>query len=64
MLSCKEATRLMSAAQDRDLSLGERLSLRIHLMMCSGCLNYDQQIAFLREVCRQHPAHPPPDKEN
>lgn len=63
MLSCKEATRLISAARDRNLSLGERLSLRLHLMMCSGCLNYDQQINFLHEICRHHPAHPPPDKE-
>lgn len=63
MLSCKEATRLMSAARDRSLSLGERFSLRLHLTMCSGCLNYDQQIAFLHKVCQHHPAHPPPDQE-
>lgn len=63
MLSCKEATRLMSEARDRNLSLGEKLSLRIHLTMCSGCLNYDRQIAFLHTICQRHSAHPPPNTE-
>lgn len=57
------ATCLMSEAQDRSLSLGEKLTLRLHLTMCSGCLNYDRQIAFLHKICQHHPAHPPSDKE-
>jgi len=54
MLSCKEATRLMSEAQDRNLKAGERVSLELHLAMCKGCRNFKQQINFLREACRRY----------
>jgi len=53
MLSCKDATKLMSQSQDRKLSLMERISLRLHLMMCSGCRNFNEQMAFLRHASRR-----------
>ncbi|WP_300452482.1 zf-HC2 domain-containing protein [Accumulibacter sp.] len=53
MLSCKEATRLMSEAQDRPLSRGEKLLLEMHLAMCRGCRNFRTQMDFLRLACRQ-----------
>ncbi|QID18251.1 zf-HC2 domain-containing protein [Nitrogeniibacter mangrovi] len=52
MLSCKDATRLMSEARDRDLSLRDRLRLRLHLAICAGCANFDKQMDFLRRACR------------
>ncbi|MDH3354662.1 MAG: zf-HC2 domain-containing protein [Chromatiales bacterium] len=52
MLNCKNATKLMSQAQDRPLFLKERISLRFHLMMCSGCNNYNQQMFLIRKACR------------
>jgi predicted anti-sigma-YlaC factor YlaD len=52
MLSCKEATRLMSDAQDRKLGLAERLQLDLHLAICKGCRNFGDQMAFLRRACR------------
>lgn len=54
MLSCKEASRLCSEALDRPLGLRERLTLRMHLMMCSGCTNYDRQMAYLRAIARRY----------
>lgn len=56
MLSCKEASRLMSEAQDRKLSLGQRLSLRTHLLICRGCANYQRQLGFLRLSLRRYTA--------
>ncbi len=53
MLSCKEATRLMSAAQERKLGVGERLQLELHLVICKGCANYRKQMDFLRAACRR-----------
>lgn len=50
MLSCKRATVLMSQSQDRELGFMERLNLRLHLLMCIGCRNFDQQMAFLRRA--------------
>lgn len=52
MLSCKEATRLMSAGQDRKLGAAEKLQLRLHLAVCSGCRNFRSQMDFLRAACR------------
>ncbi len=52
MLSCKEATHLMSEGQDRKLGAGEQLQLRLHLAMCSGCRNFRVQMDFLRAACR------------
>ncbi len=53
MLNCKEATRLMSEAQDRQLSMGEKLQLEMHLAMCRGCRNFREQMDFLRLACRR-----------
>jgi len=53
MLNCKEATRLMSEAQDRQLGMGEKLQLEMHLAMCRGCRNFREQMDFLRMACRR-----------
>ncbi|MDX1464447.1 MAG: zf-HC2 domain-containing protein [Halomonas sp.] len=52
MMMCKEATRLMSLRQDRPLSFQERLSLRLHLTMCSACRECDRQFTLLHGVGR------------
>lgn len=52
MLSCKDATRLMSQAQDRNLGLAERVQLEMHFAICKGCRNFSEQMAFLRRACR------------
>ena len=50
MLSCKESARLISDGLDRGLSPWVRLSLRLHLMMCSACRVYRQQIQTLNKL--------------
>lgn len=50
MLSCKQATELMSQSQDQRLGLRERFALRMHLLMCLGCRNFDRQLVFLRRA--------------
>lgn len=54
MLSCEEATRLMSDALDRPLAVKERLSLNVHLVMCKGCRNFGRQVQGLRQVAREY----------
>ena len=53
MLSCKEATRLVSERQDRALGLGGRVALRLHFAICEGCRNVNAQIGFLRRAVRR-----------
>jgi predicted anti-sigma-YlaC factor YlaD len=55
MMMCKEATRLMSLRQDRPLKFRERLSLRLHLSMCSACRECDRQFELLHKA-GQHKA--------
>ncbi len=62
MLSCKEATHLMSEGQDRKLGTGEQLQLRLHLAMCSGCRNFREQMDFLRAACRNFPGRDKADE--
>ena len=50
MLSCKEASRLVSQGLDRKLGFGERVMLRVHLTICDGCTNFKDQVAFLRKA--------------
>jgi predicted anti-sigma-YlaC factor YlaD len=50
ILSCKEAARLVSQRLDRELGFGERVMLRVHLAICDGCTNFEDQVAFLRKA--------------
>jgi hypothetical protein len=50
ILTCKEATRLVSQGLDRRLGFAERLGLRLHLLICDGCTHFSKQVAFLRKA--------------
>jgi hypothetical protein len=50
ILSCKEASRLVSQGLERRLGLFERLALRLHLAICDGCSNFRRQVLFLRRA--------------
>ena len=50
MLSCKEASRLISEELDRKLSLYERVMLKMHLAMCSVCKHVQRQLEALSKV--------------
>lgn len=54
MLSCRQATEVCSAEMDRRLKLREQVSLRAHLMFCTGCTNYRRQMKTLRQVMRAY----------
>ena len=53
VISCKEASRLLSQAQDRRLGGLERLKLRAHLALCDFCTRFEQQLRFMREAMRR-----------
>lgn len=54
MLNCKEATHLMSEAQDRRLALGEQVQLKAHMLICTGCRNFNRQMHLLRQACKHY----------
>jgi hypothetical protein len=53
LLTCREASRLVSHGLDRKLGFGERIALRVHLAICDGCTNFKKQVDFLRRAVRQ-----------
>jgi putative zinc finger protein len=53
MLSCQEASRLLSDRLDRRLGLGERFGLGMHLAMCRDCSRTAGQLRFLHEAMSQ-----------
>jgi len=54
MMNCMEATRLISDAQEQVLPLKTRMGLQVHLMMCSGCHNFKQQMGDLHAITRAY----------
>jgi hypothetical protein len=50
MLNCFQASRLLSEAQERPLTLPERIGLGIHLSWCSGCRNFRRHMHAIRLI--------------
>ena len=55
VLSCKQASEMVSQSLDRRLGLVERCRLYIHLRACQACRRFSRQMAFLRKAVRKHP---------
>lgn len=54
MMNCREATKLLSDAQEQALPLTERAALQMHVMLCSGCDHFKQQMDSLRAMMRAY----------
>jgi hypothetical protein len=54
MLNCRDVTRLVSESQERKLSVIEKMSLNLHLMMCEGCKNFSLQVPFLSKAMKAY----------
>ncbi len=48
MLTCKQASQLISQSLDRPLSLPDRIKLRFHLFICNACTRFNHQLKRLR----------------
>jgi hypothetical protein len=47
MLTCKQASQLISQSLDHPLSWYELMQLRLHLMMCGACNRFKKQLNIL-----------------
>jgi anti-sigma factor RsiW len=56
LISCKDASRLISQMQDGELSFRQRLAVRLHLMFCDACRRFVRQLRFLRTAMRRYTA--------
>jgi predicted anti-sigma-YlaC factor YlaD len=53
MPTCAEVHRLVSEGLDRELSLPERVRVRLHLTICDACTTFSAQMKLLRQAMRQ-----------
>ncbi|NVO05923.1 MAG: zf-HC2 domain-containing protein [Rhodoferax sp.] len=59
--TCKQATALMVAREDRALALPDRLALRLHLLICAACPRFERQMLGMRNQFRQWRNYTGPD---
>jgi hypothetical protein len=52
-VNCKQASRLLSQAQERRLSPREWMRLRLHIHWCVTCRRVERQMEFLRKAMRR-----------
>ena len=48
LITCQDVTRLVLESDDRRLGAVERLSLRLHWMVCVGCRQFKGQHRLMR----------------
>jgi hypothetical protein len=53
VLKCKDAGRLRSQSQDRQLTFREKAGLRLHLWICNSCREFSRQLQLIRQACRR-----------
>lgn len=50
MLSCKEASLMVSRSLDTKLSWPNRVGITIHLLLCKACRRYKTQLRVLHQA--------------
>ncbi len=48
--TCREVAALILAREDRALNVPERLSIRIHFLVCKACPNFAQEVQVMRRA--------------
>jgi hypothetical protein len=54
IISCKDASRLVSLKEDARLTPWQRLTLRLHLTVCDACTRFERQLRFLRTAMQKY----------
>ncbi len=53
LMSCKQASKILSVKRDRLLSAEEESQLKNHLAICLYCRNFDGQLDVLTEMAKR-----------
>ena len=59
--TCKEATALMVAREDRALGWSDRIALHLHLVACKACPRFERQMLGMRQQLREWRNYTAPD---
>lgn len=52
IVKCKEAAASIVTMQDKALPSGDLVALRLHLLICKACPEFERQIHTMRKVMR------------
>ena len=52
MMKCRQATRLISDAQERQLMIKEKIGLNLHLSICTHCRKFQRNCNTLRKLMK------------
>jgi len=53
MMTCKEASQLISERKDHPLPPGKRIGLWFHLIACKMCVGYKNQLQMLSRISKR-----------
>ena len=56
MVNCKEYSELVSKGLDRQLSLWEKVLVKMHGWVCGPCVHVEKQFTTLADACRHLPS--------
>ena len=48
-ITCKQATALLIAQEDRKIDMSDKVALRLHVYACKTCPNFEQQLMIMRK---------------
>ena len=54
LISCRDASRVISQMQDGSVSLPLYLRIRLHLIWCEACKRFEHQMRFLHAAMRHY----------
>jgi len=52
-MNCSHATKLLSEAEERQLTRREQRGLRFHVFVCTACRRFQKQLGLLRSLLTQ-----------
>ena len=48
-VTCRQATSLLLAQEDRRIAMSDKVALRLHIYACKTCPNFEQQLIIMRK---------------
>ena len=51
--NCQQAAALLIAIEDRTIDVSEEEALRLHILACKACANFEQQLLVMRKAFKQ-----------
>ncbi|MDI1361863.1 zf-HC2 domain-containing protein [Methylotenera sp.] len=53
MLTCKQASQIISQSLDNPLSWSDRIKLKFHLFICNACTRFNQQLRLIKSAVQR-----------